>query len=429
MDWIQNVPVIVRMLSSLLLILIVNQKTKVLSLAVLCGTLLMGFWTGNSLPILLNTAVQGVFNWDALFLALSIGLIITLSNLMAARGVMNDMVIWVTSRMHTRISMAVLPAIIGLLPMPGGALFSAPLVDDCDTDRNVEAERKAAINFWYRHIWEFFWPIYPGILLAIDITGLPVLSFIGIMCPMTLFAVAGGYLFLLHKVKGAENVQGSDKQSRKNISLFLLLLPVITVLVIYALIQIFFPVIADTSKYLSMFIGLIGSLAVLQIQKPGSLKDMFSVMIQAKTLIMVFLIIAIKLYGAFVESAGPDGRLLMAVMRDELQAVGIPIWLTLAVLPFFSGLTMGIAVGLVGASFPIVVQLLGQMDPSFYNTGILIAVSFGWIGMMLSPVHVCLIVTNEHFKTKLLKSISRLLGPTLFLALGAVLMVALHLLL
>jgi integral membrane protein (TIGR00529 family) len=417
------------MLSSLLLILVVNQKTKVLTLAVLCGTLLMGFWTGNSLPVLLDTAVHAVIDWDTLFLALSIGLIITLSSLMAVRGVMNDMVSWVTSRMHTRISMAVLPAIIGLLPMPGGALFSAPLVDDCDIDRNVEAEQKAAINFWYRHIWEFFWPIYPGVLLAIDITGLPILTFIGIMCPMTLFAVGGGYLFLLRRVKGAEKGPERGKQSEKGISLFMLLLPIITVLVIYTLIQVFIPVIGDTSKYLSMFIGLIGSLAVLQIQKPGPLKQLFSIMIQPKTLIMVFLIISIKLYGAYVESAGPDGRLLMAVLRDELQSVGIPIWLTLVVLPFFSGLTMGIAVGLVGASFPIVVQLLGQMDPSYYNAGILIALSSGWIGMMLSPVHVCLIVTNQHFKTGLLKSLSRLIGPSLVLAFGAVFVAALHILL
>ncbi len=429
MDWIQNVPVFVRMLSSLLLILIINQKTKVLTLAVLCGTVLMGFWTGNSLPVLFSTAVHAVLNWDALFLALSIGLIITLSHLMAARGVMNDMVEWVTSRMHTRISMAVLPAIIGLLPMPGGALFSAPLVDDCDTDRIVEAERKAAINFWYRHIWEFFWPIYPGILLAIDITGLPVLTYIRITWPLSLFAIGGGYLFLLHKVKGS--VKGPDRSepADKKVSLFLLLLPVITVLVIYTLIKIFLPGITDISKYLAMFIGLIGSLAVLQIQKPGPLKEMFSVMIQPKTLIMVFLIISIKLYGAYVESAGPDGRFLMAVMGDELQSLGIPIWLTLAFLPFITGLTMGITVGLVGASFPIVVQLLGQMDPSFYSAGLLIAVASGWLGMMLSPVHVCFIVTNQHFKTGLLKSFSRLMGPSLVLTLGAVFMAILYILL
>jgi len=416
------------MLSSLLLILIVNQKTKVLTLAVLCGTLLMGFWTGNSFPVLVKTAFHAVLEWDTLFLALSIGLIITLSHLMASRGVMNDMVTWVTSRMHTRISMAVLPAIIGLLPMPGGALFSAPLVDDCDPDGSVEAERKAAINFWYRHIWEFFWPIYPGILLAIDITGLPVLSYIGITWPMTIFAIGGGYFFLLHKVKSSGKVVTQDREDDKKVSLIVLLLPVITVLVIYALVKVFLPFIADTSKYLAMFIGLIGSLIVLQIQKPGSLKEMFSVMVQPKTLIMVFLIVSIKLYGAFVESAGPDGRLLMAVMGEELQSLGIPIWLTLAALPFISGLTMGVTVGLVGASFPIIVQLLDLMDPMYYSAGIIIALTSGWIGMMLSPVHVCLIVTNEHFKTGLLKSLGRLMGPSLVLAACAVLLAVGHIL-
>jgi len=99
---------------------------------------------------------------------------------------LNDMVSWVTSRMHTRLSMAVLPAIIGFLPMPGGALFSAPLVDDCDSAQSVSAHRKTAINYWFRHVWEFWWPIYPGVFLAMDIPGLSVSVIIMLLGPLSI---------------------------------------------------------------------------------------------------------------------------------------------------------------------------------------------------------------------------------------------------
>ena len=40
-----------------------------------------------------------------------------------------------------------------------------------------------------------------------------------------------------------------------------------------------------------------------------------------------------------------------------------------------------------------------------------LAFGFGYMGMMLSPVHVCLIVTNEHFQTRLPHSLRGLLAP------------------
>jgi len=39
--------------------------------------------------------------------------------------------------------------------------------------------------------------------------------------------------------------------------------------------------------------------------------------------------------------------------------------------------------------------------------------------MMLSPVHVCFIVTNEYFKTQLIKSMVGLLKPASVVLLGA----------
>ena len=81
-------------------------------------------------------------------------------------------------------------------------------------------------------------------------------------------------------------------------------------------------------------------------------------------------------------------------------------------LPFVAGITTGICVGFVGATFPIIVSLVGtDAPPADLLAAATLAFGFGYMGMMLSPVHVCLIVTNEHFKTRLAHSLRGLLAP------------------
>ncbi len=76
-----------------------------------------------------------------------------------------------------------LPALIGMLPMPGGAIFSAPLVDSVDDNDELFSSEKAAVNYWFRHIWEYWWPMYPGVILAVKYSGLS-FGFVGASFPI-----------------------------------------------------------------------------------------------------------------------------------------------------------------------------------------------------------------------------------------------------
>jgi len=62
------------------------------------------------------------------------------------------------------------------------------------------------------------------------------------------------------------------------------------------------------------------------------------------------------------------------------------------VLPFICGLTTGITVGFVGASFPIVVSLIiaGNHSNAYFLGTMAVAFFAGYAGVLLSPVHVCL---------------------------------------
>ena len=65
-------------------------------------------------------------------------------------------------------SLMALPAVVGLIPMPAGALFSAPLVQQAGDGVELSAEWKSAVNYWFRHVWEYWWPLYPGVIIAMQ---------------------------------------------------------------------------------------------------------------------------------------------------------------------------------------------------------------------------------------------------------------------
>ena len=137
--------------------------------------------------------------------------------------------------------------------------------------------------------------------------------------------------------------------------------------------------------------------------------------------VMADLVEAVRIYGAVIDTPLPSGILLVEQMRLELVQWGIPFLAVMALIPLFSGMAMGVTVGYVGASFPIVLSLLGP-DPSLMSilSACMLAYGIGFLGEMLTPMHVCLVVTNGYFKTRLFPSIISLLKPAAAVAIGIV---------
>jgi hypothetical protein len=65
--------------------------------------------------------------------------------------------------------------------------------------------------------------------------------------------------------------------------------------------------------------------------------------------------------------------------------------------------------GFVGASFPVVISLT-QDSPDF-AAWISLAYVSGYTGMMLSPIHMCLVLTKDYFKGANWAGIYKLLLP------------------
>ena len=151
-------------------------------------------------------------------------LIMVLENIIRKRGVLKRMMEAVVNvARDRRVAMAVLPGVIGLLPSAGGAAFSAPMVQEAAADADMRPERKAFVNYWFRHIWEYISPLYPGVVLAAAVTKTPINALLLSQLPLPIAVVGVGAL-LGFRGTAVGTIEG--KRDRNEIkALFVLLAP------------------------------------------------------------------------------------------------------------------------------------------------------------------------------------------------------------
>ena len=360
----------------------------------------LGLWMGMTPAELLTCLYKSIINYQTLSLSLIVWLIMVMSGIMEKSGHMKRLVTSFTRLARdARVVGTVMSALIGLLPMPGGALFSAPLVDESLSRINATPEHKTALNYWFRHIWEYWWPLYPGVILAIALLNIDTWHYMVFAAPMTILSIASGYFFILRPMGST----GSNMESRVSWTgtkeFIYEMLPIIIIILSIILIS-------GLSRLITLMNGdiripslapvIVGLAAAIiwvcqanRIAPSGLLAATFG----KSNLTMILLIISIMLFkGAMTDSGA------VQAIRDELMTYGIPAILLIIIMPFFSGFILGIAVGFVGASFPLIIPLFPSHDTYTYLSYAALAYTFGYMGMMLSPVHLCFIVTRDFFK-------------------------------
>lgn len=133
-----------------------------------------------------------------------------------------------------KILLAAMPAFLGLLPSVGGARFSAPIVEELSAGINLSPEHKSAINFWFRHMFEFSSPIIPGMIMACSIAGVTFGEFISHLCWLTVAAIIIGWLILIRPIKILRTkkvVESAAEIRHERNGLMLALLPVAAVFI------------------------------------------------------------------------------------------------------------------------------------------------------------------------------------------------------
>jgi hypothetical protein len=313
--------------------------------------------------------------------------------------------------------------------MPGGAVFSAPMVESTLKGNLTSPRTKTAINYWFRHVWEYWWPMYPGVILAMELTKLPPWKFMLFQFPLTPVAIISGYFFILRPLqhRSAKDPRKDElngaaqpfKESRKR-DLFREILPIVLVigtLIPLSLVKSLGWVPADSEFWnkaplvMALLIGLLWVFASNRMSISSIRSSIFS-----RTIAEMFvLVIGIMTFSGMLDDSGAVARL-----TKEMKEWGVPLVGVATFVPFLCGLITGLAAGFVGSSFPLVVAIVNSSgladEMSAYA---LLAYVFGYIGMMLSPVHLCLVLTRQYWNSPLQPVYRKIAGPSICVLVAA----------
>jgi integral membrane protein (TIGR00529 family) len=327
----------------------------------------------------------------AVFLILALGQLMKMEgSLEAITGALNKIIL------DPRIALVIPPALIGLLPTPGGAMLSAPMVEESGLRLKLKPEQKTYLNYWFRHLWEYFWPLYPGLIVASAILKLPIPEMMRVQYPLSLMAILAGIIFGILPIKNDKiDPVTADKRWKYLIKfafyiwpiwlilvgLMILKLPILLILTAIYILMVFFPIGRWRSK-------------IFMLAKIFSFK-------------IAFLMISVMIFKEIVISSA-----LMKIIPALFAQAGVSNLVPLSLIPFLIGLLTGVNQAYVAVGFPLLIPFLGgdHLDLKL----VMFAYALGFFGVLLSPLHLCLSLTREYFNANW-KGIYRPLLPSVIL--------------
>nr|HID58102.1 DUF401 family protein [Desulfobacterales bacterium] len=405
MEFLTNIPALIKVSATFAIITFLMRLKISLGSALLAGSILLGFWCALSPVQIATSMVRSILDEKSIVLSLIVSLILVLSHSLEKTGHMQRLLdSFKGVSQNVRLNLAVFPALIGLLPMPGGAIFSAPMVDALSKQESITPEQKTLINYWFRHVWEFSWPLYPGFILTCALSGISVGNFFLAQFPLTLFMLLVGYLGIIRPIpmlKESDRTYHRGSLTDFLVELFPILLVICGSLIggaVLHLLRGLWNGLEHLPKEFPLLLVLI--LSILWVWwKNGidNIREITQILINRSLVAMIFMILAIMIFQGILKDSNS-----ISEISQSLIAGHVPIFLIVLVLPFIVGGVVGITIAFVGTTFPIIFSLLssfGLHNEIFPYT--ILGFCAGYVGVLLSPLHVCLILTNAYFSTDL----------------------------
>ena len=417
MTMLNQIPTLIRVAIVFVLILIAIRKRLSLGNAFLLGAIALGILFEENLWTIAVSVTGSLLDPKTAFLALIVCLILILSNSMEKAGQMQRLLTSFRGLVSSpRLNLTIFPALIGLLPMPGGAVFSAPMVKELASESKLNGGQLSFVNYWFRHIWEYWWPLYPGVLMTTVLADINLSVYVLSMAPLTLTAIMFGQSPI--KIIDISTIREIPIRRPPIIPFLNELMPVLIVIVpglsSGLLISRILP-----GYSMAKETGLIVSLAVAIVwiwwKNNFTGRQIRDVLLDKHLLTMFYMVLAIFIFKGILS----DSRAIDAISNDLIVSK-VPLLIVIAFLPFVVGVIGGIAIAFVGGTFPILIPMVHSMGESQYMLAyMMLAMVCGFAGVLLSPLHLCLVLSNQYFQTGLSSVYRYLWLPCLALVLSA----------
>jgi hypothetical protein len=370
------------------IVLLLNRKWN-LGLVLLLAAVAAGLMFAHPLLEIGRDVLLTAVDLLTLRLVLSVVLIMMLGELLRQTAGLKGMVEALQALVpNGRIVIAVLPALIGLLPMIGGAVFSAPMVDEVGDRLEADRERKTFINYWFRHIWEPVFPLYPSVLLAAALLGLTTTQVAKATWPLAAAAAAGGLLFGLPGLsrRGAQDPPPAPRAQSLH-TLATSIWPIALVIVLSLTIPI--------DGQFALGLSLLVTIALVMAVKRIPLRDLGTILRQRIPWNTVVVIVGALIFRRVLENSGA-----VLAVSGALADVHVPVAAVAFGVPFIAGLLTGLLAAAYSIGFPVVLPLVTANGGAITLGWTIWLMAGGFMGLMCSPVHLCLALTRTYFKAE-----------------------------
>jgi hypothetical protein len=384
----------------LVLIFLIKKKWE-LSLVLLVGSLLAAVAFRLSLKAFIQNLLSALVSGETLSLVAIILLVLYLGTLLQAKGNFKTLVDSLKNLIaEPRLILALPPVFIGLLPMLGGALMSAPIVEEASQRWKLSPPLKTFLNYWFRHIWEYCWPLYVNVILAAAILQIPIKKISIVQFPFTILAAILGLIILFKRVPFLPKEKDGDNFLK---SLFNLIISIWPILLIIVLIFGF---------KLSMLLSMAVSSLLTQILVRMKFQERLGIIWKSIQLRTVFLVASVMVFKRILEVSGA-----LSSLTRVFQPEGLSAYILLFMVPFSLALLTGVNHAYVGISFPILLPIFGAGHPDMVL--VLFAYVSGFVGILLSPAHLCLFLTLDYFRADIRETYKILVWPAAVIFLAA----------
>ncbi len=385
---------------SLIMILVLKRVNQ--ALAIFAGVLALGLLA--LLPPLnyANAFVSVLSSWANYELLLSIALIGCLGNLLKDTGIMSDLTAELRKFLSPRSIVALVPALMGLLPMPGGALLSAPMIEG-EADRlGVSGEFKTFLNVAFRHIWFWVLPLSSGIIFEARFSHIDVTTLVLTQLPLFFILLLLSSLVTVLTVKPKVTADGG----RVNIVLLVLSIGPIA------------GAVALNFLGIPIYLALLPSFIVVFLLKHCDATESIRRVYRGVPWTLVAATFGVLLFRAVSDETGAFSAVFEVFQQFEVSPLLFSIGFSLA-----GGFVSALPTTAIPLVFPLVLPMLSGL-----NAPVAVAVVYCSIitGYLVSPLHMCLLLTNGYYKASLPKTYRYWLPvalATFALGIGAILLI------
>lgn len=322
-----------------------------------------------------------------LFLSLAaLALIMTIEKAAEALGLMSAVKRIAAQR--AKAALALLPAVVGLLPAIAGAQASLKLVERIGSGFAASPARLAAVNFWFRHVHVFCNPLISGTILALGICGLSAGEVLRWGVPAALVFFFAGWLALIRPLSQKESESAAlhssgsaaAGESAKSGSSRNPAAKVFAALLFAATLAAFV-----TSIPLALLLlppAVCGAFSAAKANDASALRELLP---NKRDLRLIAEVAFMLWFAAAVHACG-----LVDAAAQFLSMLGMPPFVSVLVTAFSVSFITGVSLASVAISMPLAVAIAPGSSLAAFGV-----IAAGFLAQFVTPAHLCLVVSAQ----------------------------------